>query len=66
MQPGKTFSPENSLGIDVEAFLLTLDVLAIILLCRGVKRVSLTNKPEDLGWLAYADRKVAHRKHKGL
>lgn len=47
---------------EVEALLLTLDVIAIILLSRGVKRVSLSNKPEDLGWFSYSERKINRNK----
>lgn len=46
----------------VEALLLTLDVIAIILLSRGVKRVSVSNKPEDLGWFAYSERNINRNK----
>jgi len=46
----------------VEALLLTLDVIAIILLSLGVKRVLVSNKPEDLGWFAYSERNINRNK----
>lgn len=46
----------------MEALLLTLDVIAIILLSRVVKRVSVSNKAEDMGWFAYSERKIIRKK----
>lgn len=48
----------------MEAFLLTLDVISIILLCWGVKRVSVSQKVEDMRWFAYAEHKVVRKKKK--
>jgi hypothetical protein len=41
----------------MEAFLLTLDVICLVLLCFSVRRVSKTQNPKDLGFFAY----LAHR-----
>lgn len=49
----------------MEAFLLTLDVISIILLCLGVKHVSVSRNPKDMRWFAYAERKIERKKKRG-
>ncbi|MDO8348547.1 MAG: hypothetical protein Q7S85_11715 [Rugosibacter sp.] len=46
----------------MEAFLLTLDVISLILLCRGVLRVSRSGDDKDLGWFAYSVTRVKKEK----
>lgn len=48
----------------MEAFLLTLDVIAIILLARGVRNAVRTGNPQSLGVFGYANRagKAGRRK----
>lgn len=46
----------------MEAFLLTLDVISLILLCRGVLRVSRSGDDKDLGWFAYSVIRVKKEK----
>lgn len=41
----------------MEAFLLTLDVIAIILLCLAVRKVTQSEDLSKMGWFAYADPK---------
>lgn len=46
----------------MEAFLLTLDVVAIILLGWHVRKVSRSNRTEDMGWFAYSEKKIVNQK----
>lgn len=49
----------------MEAILLTLDIISVILLCWGIKRVSVSNNPEELRWFAYSERKIKRKKNLG-
>lgn len=54
----------------MEAFLLTLDVVCMVLLCLGVIRVSRSGDPQHLGILGYSEVRVrkptnANTKNKG-
>lgn len=46
----------------MEAFLLTLDVISLVLLCLGVLRVIKSQNETDLGWFAYAELRVRKAK----
>lgn len=42
----------------MEAFLLTLDVISLVLLCLGVLRVVRSRNEAELGWFAYSELRV--------
>ena len=46
----------------MEAFLLTLNVVVIVLLALGVRKVSQTKNPNDMGWLSYSEKKIVRGK----
>lgn len=46
----------------MEAFLLTMDVFGLILLCLGVLRVSRSQDGQDLGWFTYSVHRVKKEK----
>lgn len=46
----------------MEAFLLTMDVFGLILLCLGVLRVSRSQDGQDLGWFTYSVHRIKKEK----